>query len=59
VVPTTLAHLLGDPDEARCERVMQALLSMRKIDLAALHAAHAGRARGLPARPRPVAAALS
>lgn len=43
VVPTPLYALLKDPDPARSKRVMQALLGMVKLDLAALEAAHAGR----------------
>ena len=36
VVPTILLKLLTDKDPARRERVMQALLPMKKIDIAAL-----------------------
>jgi predicted 3-demethylubiquinone-9 3-methyltransferase (glyoxalase superfamily) len=42
VVPTVLVELLNDPDHARAERVMTALLQMRKLDIAALRRAHAG-----------------
>ena len=39
VVPDALIDLLHDPDEARSQRAMSALLEMRKIDVAALYAA--------------------
>jgi predicted 3-demethylubiquinone-9 3-methyltransferase (glyoxalase superfamily) len=39
VVPRALPRLLGDPDPGRAQRAMQAMLSMRKIDVAALEAA--------------------
>jgi predicted 3-demethylubiquinone-9 3-methyltransferase (glyoxalase superfamily) len=42
VVPTTLMELMGDPDPARAGRVMQAMLQMDKIDIAALRRAHDG-----------------
>ena len=31
--------MLNDPDPARAQRAMRAMLGMKKIDLAALHAA--------------------
>jgi len=42
IVPPVLGTLLGDPDPDRSSRVMQAMLGMGKIDIAALHAAHDG-----------------
>ena len=45
VTPDGLAEALGDPDPARAQRATQAMLGMRKIDLAALRAA----ADGVPA----------
>lgn len=42
IIPRQLSALLGDPDPARAERAMKAMLSMVKIDLAALEAAHRG-----------------
>ena len=39
VVPARLIELLGDPDEARSQRAMAAMLEMRKIDIAAVEAA--------------------
>jgi predicted 3-demethylubiquinone-9 3-methyltransferase (glyoxalase superfamily) len=42
IVPPVLGELLADPDPDRSGRVMQAMLGMGKIDIAALHAAHDG-----------------
>jgi len=39
VVPTRLVELLGDPDADRAQRVMRAMMSMRKIVIAELEAA--------------------
>ncbi len=39
VVPRQLASLLGDPDPGRAARATQAMLGMRKLDIAALQAA--------------------
>jgi predicted 3-demethylubiquinone-9 3-methyltransferase (glyoxalase superfamily) len=40
VSPTTeMEALLGDPDEARAQRAMQAMFGMKKLDIAALRAA--------------------
>jgi predicted 3-demethylubiquinone-9 3-methyltransferase (glyoxalase superfamily) len=36
IVPTALGQLLGDPDPQKSQRVMQAMLKMTKIDIAAL-----------------------
>ena len=44
IVPRRLMELLGDPDAATATRVGEAMLAMRKIDDAALEAAHAGQA---------------
>src|SRR5215510_340516 len=43
VVPTVLPKLLTDPDPAKAQRVMNALLQMKKLDIAALERAHAGK----------------
>jgi predicted 3-demethylubiquinone-9 3-methyltransferase (glyoxalase superfamily) len=40
IVPTVLPELLGDPDPAKSQRVMKAMLAMKKIDIAALKAAY-------------------
>ena len=39
IVPTRLTELLADPDRERSQRVMKAMLGMRKIDIAELEAA--------------------
>ena len=44
IVPSVLPQLLGDPDPAKAQRVMQAMLQMIKLDIAGLKAAHAGAA---------------
>jgi predicted 3-demethylubiquinone-9 3-methyltransferase (glyoxalase superfamily) len=40
IVPSVLPQLLGDPDPAKAQRVMQAMLQMVKLDIAGLRAAH-------------------
>jgi len=40
IVPTVLGQLLSDPDSVKAGRVMQAMLQMRKIDIASLKRAH-------------------
>jgi predicted 3-demethylubiquinone-9 3-methyltransferase (glyoxalase superfamily) len=42
IVPRALPQLLGDPDPAKAQRVMRAMLGMVKLDIAALKAVHAG-----------------
>ena len=42
VVPTVLSTLMSDPDPARAQRATSAMLGMRKLDIAALHAAADG-----------------
>ena len=42
IVPTRLVELLSDPDPAKSSRVMQAMLTMTRIDIAALEAVYAG-----------------
>lgn len=39
VVPKRMIELLSDPDEAKAQRAMAAMLEMRKIDIAAAEAA--------------------
>ncbi|MBV8538525.1 MAG: VOC family protein [Alphaproteobacteria bacterium] len=46
IVPGALPKLLADPDPAKAQRVMQAMLQMVKIDVAALERAAAGSGRG-------------
>jgi predicted 3-demethylubiquinone-9 3-methyltransferase (glyoxalase superfamily) len=45
VVPTGMEELFADPDPERAQRAMQAMLGMRKLDIAALRSA----ADGVPA----------
>lgn len=42
VVPVALPELLADPDPRRAQRVMAAMLQMRKLDIAALQTAADG-----------------
>ena len=43
VVPSALPGWLADPDPAAASRVMRAMLSMRRLDIAALERAHRGK----------------
>jgi predicted 3-demethylubiquinone-9 3-methyltransferase (glyoxalase superfamily) len=43
VIPDALTTYIGDPDPEKANRVVQAMLTMSKIDIAALERAHAGR----------------
>ncbi|NKX50396.1 VOC family protein, partial [Arthrobacter deserti] len=42
VMPTVLPELLGGQDTARSQRAMQAMLQMKKLDIAALQRAYDG-----------------
>ena len=42
IAPPGMAEVLGDPDPARAERAMKAMLGMKKLDVAALKAAADG-----------------
>ena len=42
IIPTALGQLMGDKDPAKSQRVMQAMLQMRKIDIAKLREACEG-----------------
>ena len=42
VVPKGMGAMLTDPDPGRAQRAMQAMMTMKKIDLAAIEAAAAG-----------------
>ena len=42
VIPTTLGELLGDRNREKANRVMQAMLQMKKIDIAKLREAYDG-----------------
>ena len=43
IVPSALVQMLKDPDASRSQRVMGAMMQMRKIDIAALRAAYEGK----------------
>jgi predicted 3-demethylubiquinone-9 3-methyltransferase (glyoxalase superfamily) len=43
IVPTALGKLMGDPDPVKSQRVMQAMLQMKKIDVAGLQRAYEGK----------------
>jgi predicted 3-demethylubiquinone-9 3-methyltransferase (glyoxalase superfamily) len=45
IVPSILGDLLGDLDEEKAGRAMEAMLKMKKLDIAKLKRAHSGRAR--------------
>jgi predicted 3-demethylubiquinone-9 3-methyltransferase (glyoxalase superfamily) len=42
-IPSALPRLMGDQDRAAAARVMQAMLTMSRIDVNALQAAYDGR----------------
>ncbi len=42
IIPSILGKLLGDKDRAKANRVMQAMLQMKKIDIAKLQQAYHG-----------------
>jgi len=42
IVPKALGELMKDPDRARARRVMEAMLGMKKLDIAGLRRAQAG-----------------
>ena len=42
IVPVVLGEMLNDPDTAKSQRVMQAMLPMVKLNIQKLKAAHAG-----------------
>ncbi len=44
VVPAAIPRMMSDPDTRRSARVMNAVMAMRKLDLAALERAYAGQA---------------
>jgi predicted 3-demethylubiquinone-9 3-methyltransferase (glyoxalase superfamily) len=43
IVPTILGKLMSGPDPAKSQRVMSALLKMKKLDIATLQRAHDGK----------------
>lgn len=42
IIPSRLGELMGDPDPIKARRVMEAMLTMSKIDVAALEQAYQG-----------------
>lgn len=42
IIPTALFEMLNDPDPAKAQRVMQAMLQMRKIEIDSLQLAYHG-----------------
>jgi len=42
ITPTVLIELIGDPDEAKAQRVMKAMMQMTKIDIAKIQEAARG-----------------
>jgi predicted 3-demethylubiquinone-9 3-methyltransferase (glyoxalase superfamily) len=42
IVPTILPQMLADPDRVKAKRVMEAMMGMVKIDIAALQRAYDG-----------------
>jgi predicted 3-demethylubiquinone-9 3-methyltransferase (glyoxalase superfamily) len=44
VVPTAIPRMMADPDAKKSARVMNAFMTMKKLDLAAIERAYAGKA---------------
>ena len=42
IVPRRLLELMSDPDPARARRAMEAMMTMKRIDIAAVERAAAG-----------------
>jgi predicted 3-demethylubiquinone-9 3-methyltransferase (glyoxalase superfamily) len=42
IVPVVLVEMISDPDPARSGRVMEAMLKMKKLDIAGLKRAYGG-----------------
>jgi predicted 3-demethylubiquinone-9 3-methyltransferase (glyoxalase superfamily) len=43
IIPTALGKLMGDPDRTKANRVMEAMLQMKKINIAKLQQAYDGK----------------
>lgn len=43
IVPTNLVKMIGDPDPEKAGRTMQAMMQMRKLDIATLQKAYDGK----------------
>lgn len=50
IVPSILGEYLGDKDTVKAQRVMQAMLQMRRLDVQALRDAYEQGSRGQPSR---------
>ena len=50
MVPTVLLEMLNDPDREKSDRAMDAMLQMKKIDIAELQRAFEGTAAGQTVR---------
>src|SRR5262245_35500564 len=48
IVPRALMEAINDPDTAAAKRAMEAMMTMKKIDIATIEAARAGDARAVP-----------
>lgn len=46
IVPDALMEYMTDPDPEKASRTMQAMLKMKKLDVAGLKRAHDGAAEG-------------
>jgi predicted 3-demethylubiquinone-9 3-methyltransferase (glyoxalase superfamily) len=44
VVPSAIPKMMSDPDSKKAARVMNAFMTMKKLDIAALERAYAGKA---------------
>jgi predicted 3-demethylubiquinone-9 3-methyltransferase (glyoxalase superfamily) len=44
VVPKVMMKMLADPDKEKAKRAMSAMLTMKKLDIAALQRAYEGKA---------------
>lgn len=53
VVPTVLVEMMSDPDPEKSGRAMEALLQMKKLDIAKLERAFEGANRSKAQRTRP------
>ena len=47
IVPRALMEAMNDPDNAAAKRAMDAMMTMKKIDIATIEAARAGEARAV------------
>jgi predicted 3-demethylubiquinone-9 3-methyltransferase (glyoxalase superfamily) len=43
IIPSALGKLMGDPDPAKSQRVMKAMLGMQKLEIAGLQRAYDGK----------------